>query len=99
MSMKVFVLCALTLAGGAFASPFAEKRQAATATFTVFPAAGTSASPDLFPDESQVGYPGPTATGAEPLAIATAPAYAGNGAQFFPLVAAGKGGNATASGN
>ncbi|KAH8925864.1 putative acid phosphatase [Atractiella rhizophila] len=99
MSMKVFVLCALTLAGGAFASPFAEKRQAAKATFTVFPAAGTSASPDLFPDESQVGYPGPTATGAEPLAIATAPAYAGNGAQFFPLVAAGKGGNATASGN
>lgn len=43
----------------------------------------------LFPNESQVGYPGVTATGVEPAAIETAAAYAYNSgpAQNFPLVA------------
>jgi hypothetical protein len=43
----------------------------------------------LFPNESQVGYPGITLTGIEPAAIKTAPAYpAYTGAvSHFPLVA------------
>ncbi|TBU40685.1 phytase [Dichomitus squalens] len=37
------------------------------------PSHPTNAFPDLFP--SDVGYPGPTPTGAEPALVATAPAY------------------------
>lgn len=45
-------------------------------------------NPSLFPGESQVGYPGITATGVEPAAIQTAPAYAYNdeSAANFPLI-------------
>jgi hypothetical protein len=48
-----------------------------------------TANPSLFPPESVVGYPGPTATGVEPEAIQTAPVYAYNSgpAASFPLVA------------
>jgi hypothetical protein len=50
----------------------------------------------LFPNESQVGYPGVTATGVEPAAIETAAAYAYNSgpAQNFPLVADAPSGDA-----
>ena len=51
-----------------------------------------SAITALFPDESVIGYPGPTPTGDESAAIVTAPAYAYNHgpAASFPLVASPK---------
>jgi hypothetical protein len=51
-----------------------------------------SANTALFPDESEVGYPGPTPTGVEPAAIETAPVYPYNNgpAASFPLVASPK---------
>lgn len=47
-----------------------------------------TAGGSLFPDESQIGYPGVTATGAEPFAIQTQPPslYPANTAPFAPLV-------------
>lgn len=40
----------------------------------------------LFPAETVIGFPGVTATGAEPLAIQTASAYPNSNEAFFPLV-------------
>lgn len=42
----------------------------------------------LFPGETVIGFPGVTATGAEPLAIQTAAAYPNSNEAFFPLVGA-----------
>ena len=56
-----------------------------------------SANSELFPGESVIGFPGPTPTGAEPLAIATASSYPGNSDQFFPLVGAPISGDQTSN--
>ncbi|KAI1387370.1 phosphoglycerate mutase-like protein [Hypoxylon trugodes] len=54
-----------------------------------YPPKGTSVDSALFPPESEVGFPGPTATGAQPAAIQTAALYPGNQGPTnqFPLVA------------
>ncbi|KAI7265764.1 phosphoglycerate mutase-like protein [Hortaea werneckii] len=58
-------------------------------TSDVFPPAHTSVNSILFPDEAEVGFPGPTPTGAEPFAAQTAPLYPYNTgpAKSFPLTA------------
>ncbi|KAI2618617.1 phosphoglycerate mutase-like protein [Hypomontagnella submonticulosa] len=62
---------------------------AGSATSDLFPPTGTSVDSALFPPESEVGFPGPTPTGAEPAAINTAVAYPDNRgpSNQFPLVA------------
>ncbi|KZT05885.1 phosphoglycerate mutase-like protein [Laetiporus sulphureus 93-53] len=57
-------------------------------TSDIFPPVGATVTADAeyFPDAEQVGFPGPTPTGAEPEAIATAPAAALN-YDTYPLVA------------
>ncbi|OTB09629.1 hypothetical protein M426DRAFT_316177 [Hypoxylon sp. CI-4A] len=62
---------------------------AGSVTSDVFPPAGTSVDPALFPPESEVGFPGPTPTGVQPAAIQTAATYPNNRgpSNQFPLVA------------
>ncbi|KAI0386532.1 phosphoglycerate mutase-like protein [Hypomontagnella monticulosa] len=62
---------------------------AGSATSDLFPPTGTSVDPSQFPPESEVGFPGPTPTGAEPAAVHTAIAYPDNRgpSNQFPLVA------------
>ncbi|KAH7396289.1 histidine phosphatase superfamily [Pyrenochaeta sp. MPI-SDFR-AT-0127] len=59
-----------------------------SATADVFPPTGIVVNPELFPPESNVGFPGPTPSGVEPAAIQTAKAYPYNdgNANQFPLV-------------
>ncbi|WVQ81817.1 hypothetical protein IAT38_003944 [Cryptococcus sp. DSM 104549] len=59
------------------------------ATSDVFPPANTKVNSELFPGESVVGYPGPTATGVQPAAAQTAASFASNDGPSgqFPLVA------------
>ncbi|TFY63429.1 hypothetical protein EVJ58_g3259 [Rhodofomes roseus] len=74
----------------AFAAPAAESASAfAGSTMSaVYPPPGATVTTDesYFPDAEQVGYPGPTPTGAEAEAIATAPVAALN-TNAYPLVA------------
>lgn len=56
-----------------------------TATFPL-PDATFTLNENYFPDAEQVGFPGPTPTGAEPLAIATAPVAALN-YDTYPIIA------------
>ncbi|GJN89464.1 hypothetical protein Rhopal_002450-T1 [Rhodotorula paludigena] len=51
----------------------------------VYPPTGAVANPTLFPDETQVGYPGPTPTGVEPFAVQTAASYPTH-TDIYPLV-------------
>ncbi|KAI1380276.1 phosphoglycerate mutase-like protein [Hypoxylon crocopeplum] len=62
---------------------------AGSAVSDVYPPESTSVDSALFPPESEVGFPGPTPTGAEPAAIQTAAAYPYNRGPTnqFPLVA------------
>ncbi|KAF3068449.1 3-phytase A [Daldinia childiae] len=62
---------------------------AGSATSDLFPPPSTSVDSALFPPEAEVGFPGPTPTGAEPAAIQTAAAYPYNRGPTnqFPLVA------------
>ncbi|KAF7292081.1 Phosphoglycerate mutase-like protein [Mycena indigotica] len=58
----------------------------ATTTFAFPPAGQTITVPDpAFPDGEQVGFPGPTPTGDEAIAIATAPSIA-KFTNVFPLI-------------
>ncbi|KAI0899141.1 phosphoglycerate mutase-like protein [Annulohypoxylon nitens] len=62
---------------------------AGSAVSDLYPPAGTSVDPVLFPPESEVGFPGPTPTGVQPAAIQTALSYPDNRgpSNQFPLVA------------
>ncbi|KAH9937171.1 histidine phosphatase superfamily [Fomitopsis serialis] len=73
----------LTVAAVQSASSFAGSSVSA-----VFPPPGATITADqsYFPDASQVGNSGPTPTGAEPEAIATAPVAAAN-TNIYPLIA------------
>lgn len=68
-------LTVLLLATSALGSPLA-KRSAASyaglASIDVFPPPSATVDTVLFPDATVVGFPSPTATGAEALLIATA---------------------------
>ncbi|WWC60742.1 uncharacterized protein I303_103318 [Kwoniella dejecticola CBS 10117] len=65
-------------------------KKAGTTTSDVFPPASTTVNTAVFPDESEVGYPGITVTGVEPAAIQTAPAslyaYNTDPVSSYPLV-------------
>ncbi|TYJ52174.1 hypothetical protein B9479_007219 [Cryptococcus floricola] len=76
------------LANAAVIEVRADDSGAGSTTSDVFPPNGTQVNSQLFPPESQVGYAGPTPTGVEPGAAATAAIYASNtGATGnFPLV-------------
>ena len=77
--------CLLIWVGAAIASAIPG-----TLSVDAFPPNNTTPSTSLFPDESNVGYAGPTATGAEGFAYETAPAqpkrYSKSTDPFTPLV-------------
>ncbi|KAH9937170.1 histidine phosphatase superfamily [Fomitopsis serialis] len=87
MVAAFLLLSALPLA---FAAPAAESASAfaGSTASAVYPPPGATITSDesYFPDAEQVGYPGPTPTGAEAEAIATAPVAALN-TNAYPLVA------------
>ncbi|PPQ62978.1 hypothetical protein CVT24_006084, partial [Panaeolus cyanescens] len=72
---------------GVYAFPGLGSIFAGSTSTAAFPPPGVtdSAIDSFFPDGSQVGFPGPTPTGDEPDAIATAPAVA-KVDSIFPLV-------------
>ncbi|KAI1245085.1 hypothetical protein MGN70_011973 [Eutypa lata] len=79
----------LALVGQTAASPITASPDVGSPTSDVYPPAGTTVDPELFPPESEVGFAGPTPTGVQPAAIQTAQLYpynTGPGNQF-PLVA------------
>ncbi|CAD0029230.1 unnamed protein product [Aureobasidium pullulans] len=89
MLSSLFNAVALALvadvASAAAVSNVANSKTAGSTASDVFPPASTNTS--LFPDESVVGFPGPTSTGKEAAAAQTAPLYPYNSgaAQSFPL--------------
>ncbi|ODN84281.1 hypothetical protein L202_00264 [Cryptococcus amylolentus CBS 6039] len=89
--MRTAVLLALLpiFAGAAVVEKRSAEANVGSATSDVYPPSGTSVNSELFPPESAVGYPGPTSTGVEPAAAATASVYAYNDGKSgnFPLAA------------
>ncbi|KAI6893311.1 phosphoglycerate mutase-like protein [Hortaea werneckii] len=77
------------VASAAAISSVTDSSVAGQSTSDVFPPADTSVNSRLFPDEAEVGFPGPTPTGKEPAAAQTAPLYPYNTspAKSFPLTA------------
>ncbi|GAB1736415.1 hypothetical protein NU219Hw_g7565t1 [Hortaea werneckii] len=77
------------VASAAAINSVTESSIAGQSTSDVFPPAHTSVNSNLFPDEAEVGFPGPTPTGAEPAVAQTAPLYPYNTgpAKSFPLTA------------
>lgn len=57
-------------------------------TEAYFPSGGTVIS-SLFPDETALGYPGVTATGVEPQAAETAPAFPSHTCVSVPSLSIG----------
>ncbi|TYJ52172.1 hypothetical protein B9479_007217 [Cryptococcus floricola] len=89
--MRTAVLLALlpVFAGAAVLEKRSAEANVGLATSDVYPPDGTSVNSELFPPESAVGYAGPTPTGVEPAAAATASVYAYNDGKSgnFPLAA------------
>ncbi|KAJ6550010.1 histidine phosphatase superfamily [Mycena capillaripes] len=81
-SFAALAFARISAVGGTGVSSFAG----ATSTF-LFPPIGQTltASDPFFPDDNQVGFAGPTPTGDEAAAIATAPSVA-KVDSFFPLI-------------
>ncbi|KAH0392485.1 hypothetical protein KCU89_g13413, partial [Aureobasidium melanogenum] len=71
----------------ASSSVVSDSKIAGSTTSDVFPPSGTKVNTSNFPNESEVGFPGPTPTGLEGDAIQTAPLYPYNSAAAaaFPL--------------
>ncbi|KAH0378509.1 phosphoglycerate mutase-like protein, partial [Aureobasidium melanogenum] len=71
----------------ASSSVVSDSKIAGSTTSDVFPPSGTKVNTSIFPNESEVGFPGPTPTGLEGDAIQTAPLYPYNSAAAaaFPL--------------
>ncbi|WWC69100.1 uncharacterized protein I206_103036 [Kwoniella pini CBS 10737] len=65
-------------------------KKAGETSSDIFPPTGTTVNTAIFPNESEVGYPGITLTGVEPAAIQTAPAslyaYNTDPLSSYPLV-------------
>ncbi|KAI7504877.1 phosphoglycerate mutase-like protein [Hortaea werneckii] len=80
----------IEFASAAAISSVTDSSIAGQSTSDIFPSSHTSVNSDLFPDEAEVGFPGPTPTGVEPAAAQTAPLYPYNTgpAKSFPLTAA-----------
>ncbi|KAI7491218.1 phosphoglycerate mutase-like protein [Hortaea werneckii] len=80
----------IEFASAAAISSVTDSSIAGQSTSDIFLPAHTSVNSDLFPDEAEVGFPGPTPTGVEPAAAQTAPLYPYNTgpAKSFPLTAA-----------
>ncbi|KAI5194419.1 phosphoglycerate mutase-like protein [Aureobasidium subglaciale] len=92
MLSSLFNVAALALVadvafGAAVSSNVANSKTAGSTASDIFPPASTKVNTALFPDESVVGFPGPTPTGKEAAAAQTAPIYPYNSgaAQSFPL--------------
>jgi hypothetical protein len=90
MLLLSFISTALALANQASAAATGKASSFAgsTSTFQFPPAAveaTASAIDSFFPEASQVGFPGPTPTGDEAAAVATAP-VAAKVQSFFPLI-------------
>ncbi|PPQ76281.1 hypothetical protein CVT24_009813 [Panaeolus cyanescens] len=88
LSVYLVFLSVLLFQQGVAAQDFTAlgSTYAGSTSTAVFPPPGATDPPaSLYPDGSQVGYPGPTSTGDQPNAIATAPALAKMDS-VFPLV-------------
>nr|ODN93254.1 acid phosphatase [Cryptococcus depauperatus CBS 7841] len=91
LSLRLLMMLLVTLlpllANGAVAERRRMDIHVGSTVSDVYPPAGTSVNSELFAPESVVGYPGPTRTGVEPAAAATAAVYAYNdgASSNFPL--------------